>query len=693
MIRDDKPRFYTSILATILVLSLSCSILIYNAAAAEHDSSQAFSKVTAKFTIKPGISPIMIDDILYAAEDLPVSFEWIAGSGHTIKIPETEVFDENGVKYVFNGWNDLNKYASRGITVVKDFSYIAYFVKEDSQPQSVGKEWSVTVSSLPRQSPLIIDGIIYLPSELPVTFNWIARSEHNIGVPEEVFPAGEQTRYVFSGWNDLNKEMKRKVGVSGDASFIALFDTQYLLKIDSPFGAPKGQGWYDSYDIASISIDPAVQIIPGKERAIFAGWSEGDNHESIQNIVTMNEAKTIEALWKTQYYVSVTSNLAGPNVKGTGWYDEEAQVLISADAEYQQAENNHKFTFAQWRNVGENKNMVEDAKAASTSLKVTDSVSLEASWDEYWYLKINSPYGAPFGEGYYRADEVAKAAVISPFNVMPEESRLVFTGWSGDSNSEGVQAEVVMNEYKELTGNWKEQYYLKIISKYPDVEGSGWYDKGSITNFEAHDPQNGGLGRQILFQQWSGDFQHSSEQGIILMDRPHTVIANYYEDVAFLYYVIGAIAGIVVVPIAFVMLRPHIRERLEARIHEFSKKSNTNDRRKRRLRVIVSEPSQSDLTHSSDDYVYAKERYVLDKATTIQIEQYRTWSYLDFKEIDHAYFKNIIYSLKKQGKIETVTRSRPTFYRVKGIDLPGRHSVTTRMGVTTVLKDRSALYS
>ena len=272
-------------------------------------------------------------------------------------------------------------------------------------------------------------------------------------------------------------------------------------------------------------------------------------------------------------------------MKGTGWYDEKSQVLIAADPEYEPIENNHKLKFSQWMNVGENKATIEDAKSPTTTLVVTDYLTLEAKYDDFWYLKIISAYGNPFGQGYYRAGETAKIAVTSPANVIPEESRLIFDGWGGDSNSTDAQLELVMDGYKELTANWKEQYYLKTVSRYLGVEGGGWYDKGSIAKFEVHNPQNGGIGRQILFQQWLGDFHNTSKKGEILMDKPQTVIANFHEDASMLYYIIGAIVVIIAIPSALHSVKPKMLGTLlsKSKSKILSKKNAKGRRNKNRL--------------------------------------------------------------------------------------------------------------
>jgi len=79
---------------------------------------------------------------------------------------------------------------------------------------------------------------------------------------------GEGTRLVFASWDDGDKSVSRAISHGGE--YRADYETQYQLTIESAWGNPVGQGWYESGEVAHVSVySPAGIII----RRLFAGWS------------------------------------------------------------------------------------------------------------------------------------------------------------------------------------------------------------------------------------------------------------------------------------------------------------------------------------------------------------------------------------------------------------------------------------
>lgn len=495
-----------------------CLLLYMNNDSAFGDSGPPIHHV--KIIVVPNISPVIVDKVIYLPQDLPSTFNWQEGSWHSIEIPQVKVTDPNGERYTFSQWNDLDTSSKRNVRVVGDFNYVAIFSKGSGFP--TGQSTSLlTFDTYPRQSGIIVDGKVYLPTQLPSSFEWVIGSVHTVSVQKPIMPAGEETRYAFSSWDDLDENATRIITVVDTASYTALYETQYLLKIDSQYGNPKGQGWYASYTSVPLSTEPVIQILPDKQRAAFVSWSEGEARYSNDNTIMMDGPKTVFATWKIQYFVNITSEIIDDSrtmsVSGTGWYDDNSQVLISSLSSFEPAKNNHKYKFHQWIDTGTNRADIGDIESPRTMLKVTGPASLEALYDEYWFVKINSSYGNPSGEGYYRIGDIAKINVTSPFHEVEEESRWVFNGWKGEStNSDQSQIQVDIAGYRELTATWKEQFYLKTIATYPGVIGAGWYDKDSIAHLSTDNPQN----------VWSGDYQGRSQEAKILMDGPHVVKAT-----------------------------------------------------------------------------------------------------------------------------------------------------------------------
>ena len=84
----------------------------------------------------------------------------------------------------------------------------------------------------------------------------------------ECRPDGEGTGLVFTSWNNGGTSASRAVSHGGE--YIADYQRQYQLTIESAYGDPKGEGWYDSGSTAAISItSPEGAMI----RRVFTGWS------------------------------------------------------------------------------------------------------------------------------------------------------------------------------------------------------------------------------------------------------------------------------------------------------------------------------------------------------------------------------------------------------------------------------------
>lgn len=81
----------------------------------------------------------------------------------------------------------------------------------------------------------------------------------------------------------------------------------------------------------------------------------------------------------------------------------------------------------------------------------------------------------------------------------------------------------------------------------------------------------------------------------------------------------------------------------------------------------------------------------LRRAMEYQLK-YGGWSYKAFKRFySHGYFRNVVSKLIKLGRIARIEpRSCPATYRIKGVDMPGKHDfvITDRMGVRQELIDK-----
>ena len=139
--------------------------------------------------------------------------------------------------------------------------------------------------------------------------------------------ASDGTRYACTGWTGTGS-----VPSSGSDPTVTFtltepstitwnWKTQYQLVVTSAHGSPTGAGWYDSGVSATFGV--TSPDVSGGTRYVFTGWSSSDTGgytgTDVSTSVTMNNAITETADWKTQYYLTVNS--AHGTAGGADWYD------------------------------------------------------------------------------------------------------------------------------------------------------------------------------------------------------------------------------------------------------------------------------------------------------------------------------------------------------------------------------------
>jgi hypothetical protein len=166
---------------------------------------------------------------------------------------------------------------------------------------------------------MVLDGV--KQQSLVPEFTAAPGLTHNLEMPS-VIDIGKGTRYVFTSWDDGETSASRAISRPG--VYTANYKTQYQLTINSVYGQPEGEGWYDSGSTATIS---TASVEEGPIRRIFTGWSGDFTGEAETASVTMDSPKTVTANWRTDYLLTINSTYGQP--EGAGWYESGSMATIS----------------------------------------------------------------------------------------------------------------------------------------------------------------------------------------------------------------------------------------------------------------------------------------------------------------------------------------------------------------------------
>ena len=226
-------------------------------------------------------------------------------------------------------------------------------------------------------------------------------------------------------------------------------------------------------------------------------------------------AQGLPANLVTNVYLNGNYNgtLAGGASESYNLYSADNPYLISVDGYVQGSDNGTRYY------------------CQSTTWTVTSSGNQTFTYATQYFLTVETSYGAASGQGWYTSGTTAHATVNDQEVPEGQGTRNIFNGWSQDATGTMLTSNgITMNAPKVALANWVTQFYLEVESdpgNLTGLSGSGWYDNGAQANFSAAPIVSVSADMRLSFDHWSGEFVGQQPAGIVSMDRPKIVQANY----------------------------------------------------------------------------------------------------------------------------------------------------------------------
>jgi M6 family metalloprotease-like protein len=317
------------------------------------------------------------------------------------------------------------------------------------------------------------------------------------------------SRFLFRQWSDGSVTNPRTIAVSSDMSLGANFDIQYLLSLEPSGGATSGAGWYNSGTSATVAATSPSTVATDQTRLVFLNWSGDLQSDSTSIVVNMTAPRSLKANWKTQYFLTIQSPYAAV---GGGWYEANSQAVVSLTSPVATG-NGVRYVFLKWSG---------DASGAdqSQSLIMSGPKLVSALWTTQYELKMESEFGHPTGAGWYDPSTQATFGLDTVTIETANDTRRVFTQWSGDATGSSQQGTVTMDGPKAIQANWKTQYLITFVangvrngtvltmllnSMPHQVKASDtvelWLDAGTSASFSSNATLSESF-RRYVFQEW-----------------------------------------------------------------------------------------------------------------------------------------------------------------------------------------------
>lgn len=161
-------------------------------------------------------------------------------------------------------------------------------------------------------------------------------------------------------------------------------------------------------------------------------------------------------------------------------------------------------------------------------------------YNQQYQLTLNtnpsSLSNAVSGSGQYTQGSSASFTANQNIIQVTQDTRYLFSQWTGDYSGSGLTGSVTMNAAKTVTAVYQLQYYLSLNaqpSSAPSLQGSGWFN--ASTSAVISIPSQvvpGNSGSQLVFSGWTvdGGMDQTGSTLTIQMNAPHTVTAQYTQQ-------------------------------------------------------------------------------------------------------------------------------------------------------------------
>jgi hypothetical protein len=419
---------------------------------------------------------VTIDGVNYTGSQLPTTppFWWDYSSSHTFSFASPLTVN-GGKQYLWSSTSGLSSLRSGSLNVTVSGNVIGNYIVQNRitfDQTGVGSDFTGAV--------VTIDGTNYTRSQLPVLFSWNLNTVHTFAFQSPlIVNAGE--KYVWTSTTGLSNVQSGSINITTYGSIIGNYKTQYYLTVSSPYGTIGGQGWYDSDTSAYATVTPLT--VPGASgtQYVFYHWNgDATGSTSPSNAIAMNGPKTATAVWKTQYYLTVSSPYDPPTV--SGWFDSGTLINASVISPFPGPAGT-QYVCTGWTGTG---SVPSSGSGASVSFTITAPSSITWLWNTQYYLAVSSSYNTPTpSSGWFDSGTLINESVTSPY---PGATgiRYVCTGWTGTgsvpSSGSGASVSFTITAPSSITWAWKTQYYLTLATNPSGVNspsGAGWYDAGT----------------------------------------------------------------------------------------------------------------------------------------------------------------------------------------------------------------------
>jgi hypothetical protein len=383
----------------------------------------------------------------------------------------------------------------------------------------------IRIETQPQNLQVNIDGRAYTTPQL---FDWIPGTRHLVAAVTPQTLTGSQ-RYVFNSWSHGLDTTHTLVVPDDSARYVADYEMQYYLDVQSSYGEVKGRGWHDALSWVDVSVDSLV-MVNDSIRYQFVSWQGDIQNAANPYRLQIDRPLSLIAGWQKQFslFLNVLPENGGmvQRQPQRNWFDESSSVTLTAMPA-------QGFHFDRWTGtVNANSSVITVKMNGPHSLKAhfspadfftqlrTDPQGLDILVDS---VSHSSPKAFTWSLG-----SVHELSAPSP-QYRSERHRFVFEKW--DHEQPRTHQITVEQDSVYYTASFTSQYLVDVQSGFGVVQGTGWHDDSSMVYLSSDSIVILGDSIRYLFAGWQGDIISNQNPYALLVDSCKTISVKWRKQV------------------------------------------------------------------------------------------------------------------------------------------------------------------
>lgn len=341
--------------------------------------------------------------------------------------------------YKFTNWSGDTSSQNNSvmITIEKPMSIAANFKKKIQ----------ISINTNPPGLNFSADDNIYTA---PHTFTWLENTEHLLDT-DTIQILSKNTQYRFNTWSNQDENNQLYVVPSSNSTLTAQFYTQHYLNVNSSYGNPQGEGWYNQNATAEFSVN-LYHYETNKVRFEFLHWSgDVENITTPQSSLVMDSPKTVVANWKPQYYLTI-ENIGLGTTQGEGWYNDQDEAYFSITPTLITMPGDSQYVFTGWSGKGIG---AYSGKNSSYTITINNPVTETALWElQYKITTSTIPTWAGSIQFNTGSDWIKDNEQITVTAVPAIGTEYEFSYWSGDLSGHINPESMIIDSPKDICAHF-----------------------------------------------------------------------------------------------------------------------------------------------------------------------------------------------------------------------------------------------